>query len=90
MSAAGPSRSRAGEAEATAAAGLVWLSGNLGGLVVALVVGLLVGSPALAFLICGVLCLASVPGAWFVATPTSDGRTSTRRSSRTSVSVATR
>jgi predicted MFS family arabinose efflux permease len=56
---------RTGEAEGTAA-GLVWLSGNLGGLVVALVVGLLVGSPALAFLTCGALCLVAVPGVWLL------------------------
>jgi hypothetical protein len=40
----------------------VWLSGNLGGLVVVLVVGLLVDRPALAFLTCGGVCLAAVPG----------------------------
>jgi predicted MFS family arabinose efflux permease len=56
---------RTGEAEGTAA-GLVWLSGNLGGLVVALVVGLLVGRPALAFVTCGVLCLVAVPGVWLL------------------------
>jgi predicted MFS family arabinose efflux permease len=54
---------RTGEAEGTAA-GLVWLSGNLGGLVVGLLVGLLVGRPALAFGLCGVLCLVAVPGVW--------------------------
>jgi predicted MFS family arabinose efflux permease len=54
---------RTGEAEGTAA-GLVWLSGNLGGLVVSLVVGLLVGTPGLAFATCGVLCLLAVPGVW--------------------------
>lgn len=54
---------RTGEAEGTAA-GLVWLSGNLGGLVVGLVVGLLVGEPGLAFATCGVLCLLAVPGVW--------------------------
>jgi len=54
---------RTGEAEGTAA-GLVWLSGNLGGLVVGLLVGLLVGRPAVAFAFCGVLCLVAVPGVW--------------------------
>jgi predicted MFS family arabinose efflux permease len=54
---------RTGEAEGTAA-GLVWLSGNLGGLVVGLVVGFLVGQPGLAFATCGVLCLLAVPGVW--------------------------
>ena len=46
------------------AAGLVWLSGNLGGLVVTLVVGLLVGQPGLAFAACAVLCLVAVPRVW--------------------------
>ena len=54
---------RTGEAEGTAA-GLVWMSGNLGGLVVSLVVGILVGQPGLAFATCGVLCLLAVPGVW--------------------------
>jgi MFS family permease len=54
---------RSGEAEGTAA-GLVWMSGNLGGLVVSLVVGLLVGQPGLAFATCAVLCLLAVPGVW--------------------------
>ena len=54
---------RTGEAEGTAA-GLVWMSGNLGGLVVSLLVGLLVGQPGLAFATCGILCLLAVPGVW--------------------------
>jgi membrane protein implicated in regulation of membrane protease activity len=44
--------------------GLVWLSGNLGGLVVTLVVGLLVGQPGLAFAAFAVLCLVAVLGVW--------------------------
>lgn len=52
---------RTGASEGTAA-GLVWLSGNLGGLVVGLVVGLLVGRPGVAFGLCALLCLAAVPG----------------------------
>ncbi len=56
---------RTWEAEGTAA-GLVWLSGNLGGLVVGLVVGLLVGQPGLAFATRGVLCLLAVPGVWLL------------------------
>jgi predicted MFS family arabinose efflux permease len=51
---------RAGAAEGTAA-GLVWLSGNLGGLVVAGVVGLLLDVPALGFLVCAVASFAAVP-----------------------------
>jgi predicted MFS family arabinose efflux permease len=51
---------RAGSAEGTAA-GLVWLSGNLGGLVVAGVVGLLLDTPALGFLLCAGASLAAVP-----------------------------
>ena len=44
------------------AAGLIWLSGNLGGLVVASVVGLLVGHPSLAFLVMGAATLVALPG----------------------------
>ena len=51
---------RTGEAEGTAA-GLVWLSGNLGGLVVSLLVGLAVGAPALGFALCAAAALAGVP-----------------------------
>jgi sugar phosphate permease len=56
---------RTGEAEGTAA-GLVWLSGNLGGLVVGLLVGLFVGRPGFAFVVCGILCLVAVPGVWWL------------------------
>jgi predicted MFS family arabinose efflux permease len=49
-----------GEAEGTAS-GLVWLAGNLGGLVVAAAVGLLVDQPTLAFLLTGVAALAALP-----------------------------
>ncbi|HEV2782556.1 MAG TPA: MFS transporter [Actinophytocola sp.] len=51
---------RAGPAEGTAA-GLIWLSGNLGGLVVATVVGLLVDHPAVAFLVMAAGALAALP-----------------------------
>lgn len=51
---------RAGRSEGTAA-GLMWLAGNLGGLVVAAVVGLLVGEPTLAFLLLAVLSLLTLP-----------------------------
>jgi len=51
---------RTGEAEGTAA-GLVWLTGNLGGLVVAAAVGLLVDVPTLAFLLTGAAALATLP-----------------------------
>ena len=51
---------RTGEAEGTAA-GLVWLSGNLGGLVVATVVGLLVDHPVAAFLTMAVIAVLAVP-----------------------------
>jgi predicted MFS family arabinose efflux permease len=53
---------RTGEAEGTAA-GLIWMSGNLGGLLVAVVVGLLVDHPFAAFLVMGVIALVAVPGA---------------------------
>jgi predicted MFS family arabinose efflux permease len=54
---------RAGSSESTAA-GLMWLTGNLGGLVVAAVVGVLVGEPLLAFLLLAVLSLATLPLLW--------------------------
>ncbi|MFI6827897.1 MFS transporter [Kribbella sp. NPDC050241] len=53
---------RTGEAEGTAA-GLIWMSGNLGGLLVATVVGLLVDYPTAAFLVMAVIPLIAVPGA---------------------------
>jgi len=53
---------RTGEAEGTAA-GLIWMAGNLGGLVVAVVVGLLVGHPTAAFLVMAAIALIAVPGA---------------------------
>ncbi|TCC03981.1 MFS transporter [Kribbella soli] len=53
---------RTGEAEGTAA-GLIWMAGNLGGLVVAVVVGLLVDHPTAAFLVMAVIALIAVPGA---------------------------
>jgi len=51
---------RAGGTESTAA-GLMWLTGNLGGLVVAAVVGVLVGEPLLAFVLLAVLSLLTLP-----------------------------
>ncbi|TCC64510.1 MFS transporter [Kribbella pittospori] len=53
---------RTGEAEGTAA-GLIWMAGNLGGLLVATVVGLLVDYPTAAFLVMAVIPLIAVPGA---------------------------
>lgn len=50
---------RTGEVQGTAA-GLVWLSGNLGGLVVATVVGLLVDTPVAAFLVMAAMALLAV------------------------------
>ncbi|MGW5575787.1 MFS transporter [Nocardia thailandica] len=49
-----------GAAEGTAA-GLIWMTGNLGGLVVAGATGLLVDSPGLAFGLCAVSTLLGVP-----------------------------
>jgi len=43
------------------AAGLIWLTGNLGGLVLAAVVGLLVSQPLLAFLLLAVLSVLTLP-----------------------------
>lgn len=51
---------RTGEAEGTAA-GLIWMAGNLGGLVVATVVGLLVTHPLPAFLLTAAVALLAVP-----------------------------
>ena len=51
---------RTGEAEGTAA-GLVWMAGNVGGLVVAGVVGLLVHRPGPAFWLLAALALAGTP-----------------------------
>ncbi|GAA3097136.1 putative MFS family arabinose efflux permease [Kribbella aluminosa] len=53
---------RTGEAEGTAA-GLIWMAGNLGGLVVAVAVGLLVHHPTAAFLLMAAIALLAVPGA---------------------------
>ncbi|MFD7159842.1 MFS transporter [Kribbella sp. NPDC059898] len=53
---------RTGEAEGTAA-GLIWMAGNLGGLVVAVAVGLLVHHPTAAFLLMAAIALIAVPGA---------------------------
>jgi predicted MFS family arabinose efflux permease len=51
---------RTGEVEGTAA-GLIWLSGNLGGLVIATVVGLLVDHPMPAFLTMAAVALLAIP-----------------------------
>jgi predicted MFS family arabinose efflux permease len=65
---------RTGEAEGTAA-GLIWMAGNLGGLVVAVVVGLLVDHPLAAFLVMGVIALIAVPGARALRRPIAELRT---------------
>ncbi|TCC27831.1 MFS transporter [Kribbella speibonae] len=59
---------RTGEAEGTAA-GLIWMAGNLGGLVVAVVVGLLVDHPLAAFLVMAAIALIAVPGARALRAP---------------------
>ncbi len=48
-----------GAAEGTAA-GLIWMTGNLGGLVVAGLTGLLVDRPALAFALCAATTILGV------------------------------
>jgi predicted MFS family arabinose efflux permease len=53
---------RTGEAEGTAA-GLIWMAGNLGGLIVATIVGVLVDHPLAAFLLMAGVALTAVPGA---------------------------
>jgi predicted MFS family arabinose efflux permease len=59
---------RTGEAEGTAA-GLIWMAGNLGGLVVAVVVGLLVDHPSAAFTVMALIALVAVPGAHALRRP---------------------
>ncbi|WP_432887735.1 MFS transporter [Kribbella sp. CA-245084] len=64
---------RTGEAEGTAA-GLIWMSGNLGGLIVAVVVGLLVDHPTAAFLVMAAIALIAVPGARALRRPIAELR----------------
>ncbi|TCC46048.1 MFS transporter [Kribbella capetownensis] len=64
---------RTGEAEGTAA-GLIWMSGNLGGLLVATAVGLLVDHPTAAFLLMAVIPLIAVPGARALRRPIAELR----------------
>jgi predicted MFS family arabinose efflux permease len=64
---------RTGEAEGTAA-GLIWMAGNLGGLLVAVVVGLLVDHPAAAFLVMAGISLIAVPGARALKRPIAEVR----------------
>jgi predicted MFS family arabinose efflux permease len=64
---------RTGEAEGTAA-GLIWMAGNLGGLLVATVVGLLVDYPTAAFLVMAVIPLIAVPGARALRRPIAELR----------------
>jgi predicted MFS family arabinose efflux permease len=68
---------RTGEAEGTAA-GLIWMAGNLGGLLVAIVVGLLVDHPSLAFLVMAGIALVAVPGARGLRRPIAEVRTPSR------------
>ena len=64
---------RTGEAEGTAA-GLIWMAGNLGGLLVAVVVGLLVDHPSAAFLVMAAIALIAVPGARALRRPIAELR----------------
>lgn len=64
---------RTGEAEGTAA-GLIWMAGNLGGLVVAIVVGLLVDHPSAAFLVMAGVAAIAVPGARALRQPIAELR----------------
>ncbi|MFC6160853.1 MFS transporter [Kribbella jiaozuonensis] len=68
---------RTGEAEGTAA-GLIWMSGNLGGLIVAVVVGLLVDHPPAAFLVMAAIALIAVPGARALRRPIAELRSQSR------------
>lgn len=62
---------RTGEAEGTGA-GLIWMAGNLGGLLVAVAVGLLVDHPLPAFLVMAAVALIAVPGARALRNPIAD------------------
>lgn len=62
---------RTGEAEGTAAA-LIWLTGQLGGVLVATVVGVLVDHPVPAFLLMAVACCATLPVALSLRAPVRD------------------
>ncbi|NUR95800.1 MAG: MFS transporter [Kribbellaceae bacterium] len=64
---------RTGQAEGTAA-GLIWMSGNLGGLLVAVLVGLLVHRPTAAFLLMAAIALIGVPGARALRRPIAELR----------------
>lgn len=64
---------RTGQAEGTAA-GLIWMAGNLGGLIVAVIVGLLVDHPMAAFLVMAVIALIAVPGARSLRRPIAELR----------------
>ncbi|MGW6279843.1 MFS transporter [Kribbella sp. NPDC055071] len=64
---------RTGEAEGTAA-GLIWMAGNLGGLVVAVIVGLLVDHPTAAFLVMAAIAISAVPGARALRRPIAELR----------------
>jgi predicted MFS family arabinose efflux permease len=64
---------RTGEAEGTAA-GLIWMAGNLGGLLVAVVVGLLVDYPSAAFAVMAGIALVAVPGARALKRPIAEVR----------------
>ncbi|GGK42092.1 MFS transporter [Nocardia camponoti] len=57
-----------GEAEGTAA-GLIWLTGNLGGLLVAAATGALVDHPAAAFTLCGLAAALGIPFALSLRRP---------------------
>ncbi|TDO36291.1 putative MFS family arabinose efflux permease [Kribbella sp. VKM Ac-2527] len=59
---------RTGEADGTGA-GLIWMAGNLGGLLVATAVGLLVDHPLPAFLVMAAVALIAVPGARALRSP---------------------
>ncbi|MFG1814454.1 MFS transporter [Kribbella sp. NPDC049174] len=68
---------RTGEAEGTAA-GLIWMAGNLGGLLVAVVVGLLVDYPSAAFCVMAGIALVAVPGARALKRPIAELRSTSQ------------
>lgn len=63
---------RGAEQSEGTASGLIWLSGNLGGLVVAGVIGFMTGAPALSFLLMGAFVLAALPLAFRLRGPVAE------------------
>lgn len=63
---------RGAEQSEGTASGLIWLSGNLGGLVVAGIIGFTTGAPGLSFLLMGAFVLAALPLAFRLRGPVTE------------------